>query len=75
MGTLIRNNRISPLPSRWRECAVCGFEYPERVMYFHRGSYICFEHDDDENRTRQAESFDLTHRQRVGNDPPPERLD
>lgn len=61
MGVLIRNDRIRG--QRWRECAVCAFDYPESAMVFRRGSYVCTEHDRDENLMVEEEPFDLTRRE------------
>lgn len=60
MGALIRNDRIRF--QRWRECAVCGFEYPENQMVLRRGSYVCTEHDRDTNLIVEEQPFDLTRR-------------
>jgi hypothetical protein len=61
MGTLIRNDRIRG--ERWRNCAVCDFEYPESQMWFRRGRFVCHEHDADENLQVEAQSFDFTRRE------------
>lgn len=60
MGTLIRNDRLRG--ERWRNCAVCDFEYPESQMWLRRGRYVCYEHDDDENLLVESTPFDRTDR-------------
>lgn len=64
MGVLIRNDRIRG--QAWRECAVCGFEYPESAMWFRRGQWVCFELDADEDLLVIAEPGESKRRQRTG---------
>lgn len=60
MGSLIHNDH--PTGQAWRECDLCGFEYPEAMLRFRRGRFVCVEHCDDVNLRVEYEPFETKRR-------------
>ena len=53
MGTRIRNDHIRG--EEWRECALCGMEYPLSQMWKRHGQIVCYEHCADVDLLPKAE--------------------
>lgn len=67
MGEFIHNNH--PTGQAWRECELCGFEYPEAFLIFRRGHFVCKVLCDDTNLRVEYEPFE-TRRRIESNDLP-----
>lgn len=52
-----KNDRITG--EKWKNCAVCGFEYPLSQLWKRRGQFVCREVDQDEDLLSEAEPMDV----------------
>lgn len=57
MGVRIRNKGLRGEP--WKECAVCGMEFPSSHLWFRRGRFVCRENCEDADLLKESATPDM----------------